>query len=186
MQLKAIKIFFVGLILIFLVHCRTQVVDIGPIEDQKVFSEVVFDATEVKIGDMIKDLVISELSVNKLDENDYFAIVFFNGELILTGELIVYEIEDISEGWGLGNIFQPNEESAKRIPVLNYEIDRNVFTIEDNLENSLKSLTNGRYLAKIKVRDYEIWSAGKAQENKAYLIEILNYELIEQTQTNND
>ena len=167
------KLFILGILLFVLTSCVDDN-ETSEINGNYETTNNVFDAREVKIGDSINNLLVSSLNVNSIDTNEYYASVQFNGELKLSGELNIFDGPDLSnEGWGLGNFFQPDEESSIKIPVLNYETTRTGFTIEDNMVGQLKDLTSGKYKVTLLVEGYQIWSLGKGQENKAQLLEII-------------
>jgi hypothetical protein len=139
----------------------------------------VFDARKVKIGDKVAGFTISELDVNAVDDNNYFAKVKFKGQVTVTGELLFEEPTDSSEGWGLLNYFIPDKSSINKIPVLNNSEERNGFTIIDNL-SELENLRKKsmRFKAKIMIKDYELFESGKSQENRAKLIKIVEAVII--------
>lgn len=133
----------------------------------------VFDARKADIGDIVAGLSVRELDVQQDGDASYFAMVRFDGELRVTGTLVF--TEELGEGWGLGNYFEPDDQSAKSIPVLNTDPARNGFTIVDNEQRELKDLrlAGQTFKVELRVKEYEIWSAGKGQENKAALVEII-------------
>lgn len=174
-QILKEKLFILGILLFVLIltSCaddnKTTEINGGYEKTQNVF-----DAREVNIGDSINNLIISSLNVTSIESNEYYASVQFNGEMKLSGELNIFENSEVSsEGWGLGNYFQPDEETSIKVPALNYESTRTGFTIEDNMVGQLKELTSGKYEVTLIVEGYQIWSLGKGQENKAKLLEII-------------
>lgn len=183
MCLRFIKLSFMSgfvLIVMLLTSCISKDSSTGINENTQGSQVIMFDAREAKVGDSINNLIINKLDVTSIDNTDYYASVQFKGEMVLSGELNIFNNNDeSSEGWGLGNYFQPDEESSNKIPVLNYEPTRNGFSIEDNTKDTIKNLSSGIYQVTIRIRDYEIWSLGKGQENKAKLIELLDYMMIE-------
>lgn len=181
MRFSFIKLFLIlGVFFIVILLISCSAVDNSTEVVERNQDTSLFDAREVKVGDSINNLVIDKLEVT-LIENDYYAAIQFNGEILLSGELIIHDSNNESnEGWGLGNYFQPDEKSSNKIPVLTISPTRYGFTIEDNAKGALKSLPAGTYQATIKIKDYQIWALGKGQENKAELIELLDYKLVEE------
>ena len=133
----------------------------------------IFNARKVNPGDIIAGLDIEQIDVNPIDDDNYYAVVKFTGLMTVSGELSFTQGSD--EGWGLGNYFEPDEGSKNRIPIINIEPDRNGFTLNDNANEELLHMReeHTKYKVELEVDNYEIWSNGKGQENKARLIKIV-------------
>lgn len=140
----------------------------------------IFDARNVQIRDQVAGQIIQELDLNLDGDKSYYAIVRFDGQITIDGELEFYEANDAIEGWGLLNFFTPDDISKHKVPILNID-KRYGFTLVDNASEDLVKLRkNGKkYNVKMTIKDFEIYSQGKAQENKATLVEIINVEKIE-------
>jgi len=141
----------------------------------------VFDAREAEVGSKVANMLIKEMDVSQLEEDGemYFAVVKFSGEVTLKGKLTFFE--DSNEGWGYGNYFSPDIESANHIPTLDINPTRNGFTLVDDEHKLLEQLmlTGKTYEVEITIKDYEIYETGKGQENVAKLLEINKSEKIE-------
>lgn len=138
--------------------------------------DYIFDARQARVGQTAAGMTIQDLDVQPINESDYWAVVKFKGETTVCGEIVFIDDNESGEGWGLLNHFTPSSHCAAKIPVTDVGKQRNGFSLTDNPARQLESLKlNGkRYQITLIIDDYEIYQTGKAQENKARLIKVVD------------
>jgi hypothetical protein len=138
-----------------------------------------FDARDIKSGDTIAGMKIEfvdmEPGPDPNNEDNYFAIVKFSGNLELSGKYISYSDQPLL---GRSIIFYPDKESANLIPRLTQDMSEGIWFVFENYNEAIGLLSqpDSGGTATIIIDNYTINYALEVVHT-AYIVEVLEKEI---------